>query len=283
MKPTTVLPTVFLLAVSPATASADVLITDFFTTPGWVLYEQTDDGLFSQCIAKKTATEDNTRIQIGRNLYGEDFVLVYGINNLVEQGQTSGSGRILINGKESFDYSNSSIYDSVAEPGSKYISIFLNRGFIEKLAAANFLTVEFPRGRVKHGLKGSKATIERFDPCMDSGLAKDGGVLPIQPAGTTTMDIDNVAGAYLVRGRNPNGNYYYGTADVSYLPGLLQVKWVWTDKTESKGTITTTGNVAIATIDGLDAPAIYTIGNDGIWRGTWSNGQGTEIMVPKRY
>jgi hypothetical protein len=174
-----------------------------------------------------------------------------------------------------------SIYDSVAEPGNKYIWISLANGFVSKLAAANSLVVEFPRGRVKHSLKGSRAIIEKFDACMDSALVKDGGATPIQPAGTTSMDIDNFAGSYLVRGRNPNGKYYYGTAEVSYLPGLLSVKWLWTDKTESKGTITTTGNVAIATIDGFSAPAIYTIGNDGIWRGTWNNGQGSEFMVPK--
>ena len=269
------------IATGSPGARADVVITDYFSNGNWNLFEQADDGLFSQCLAKKLATENNTRLQIGRSMWGDDFVLVYGINNLVEPDQTKGKGRILINGTDAFDYDGMSIYDSVAEPGSKYISIFLANGFIEKLAAANFLVVEFAKGRVKHGLKGSKSVIEKIDGCMDSGLARDGGTTPIQPAGTTSIDIDNMAGSYLVRGRNPNGKYYYGTAGVNYLPGLIEVKWLWTDKTESRGTITTTGNVAIATIEGLNAPAIYTIGNDGIWRGTWSNGQGSEIMVPK--
>lgn len=269
------------IAMGVHAARADVVITDYFSNANWSLFEQTDDGLFSQCLAKKLAAENNTRLHIGRSMWGDDFVLVYGINNLVAPDQTKAKGRILVNGTEAYDYDGMSIHDSVAEPGSKYISIFLANGFIEKLAAANSLVIEFAKGRVKHGLKGSKAIIEKFDGCMDSGLARDGGATPIQPAGTTSMDIDNFAGSYLVRGRNPNGKHYYGTAVVNFLPGLLAVKWLWTDKTESKGTITITGNVAIATVEGLNAPAIYTIGNDGIWRGTWSNGQGSEIMVPK--
>jgi hypothetical protein len=268
--------------LAAADAKAQILINEYFTNGDWTLFEQSDDGLFSQCVAKKSAAEGNTRIQLGRNLHGENFLLVYGINQLIEPGQTEGKGRLLINGKDPQDYSGMYINDSVAEPGSKYISIFLASGFIDKLATANSVTVELARGQVKHGLKGSKEIIDRFDPCMDFALSKEGVSPALLPAGTTVNDIDNIAGAYLVRGRNPNGKYYYGTGDVSYLPGSLQVNWQWADKTEAKGTLALAGNAMTAAVEGLADPVHYTIGRDGIWRGTWSNGQGIEIMVPKR-
>jgi hypothetical protein len=282
MSPKSLLCAASLLIAIQAPASAEVLITDYFSNADWSLYEQTDDGLFSQCLAKKAAEQDKTRLQIGRNIWGDDFLLVYGINKLIAKDQTEGKGRLLIDGKEAYDYSGMYIYDSAVEQDTKYITIFLARDFMPKLAAASSLTIEFAKGKVKHSLKGSEEIIDRLDPCMDQALSKEGEAPPTLPAGTTVMDIDNIAGAYQVRGRNPNGKYYYGTGDVSYLPGLLQVNWRWSDKTEAKGTITTTGNVAITAVEGLDAPAIYTIGRDGVWRGTWSNGQGIEIMVPQR-
>ncbi len=271
-----------LLTAVSTPASAEVLITDYFSNGSWSLYEQSDDGLFSQCLAKKNTEENQTRLQLGRNIWGDDFLMVYGISKLIAADQTEGKGRLLIDGKDAFDYSGAYIYNSVAEAGTKYITIFLARDLMPKLAVASSLTIEFAKGKVKHGLKGSQDIIDRLNSCMDLALSKEGAAPPTLPTGTTVMDIDNIAGSYQVRGRNPNGKYYYGTGDVIYLPGLLQVKWVWNDKTEAKGTITTTGNVAIAAVEGLDSPAIYTIGRDGVWRGTWSNGQGIEIMVPRR-
>lgn len=409
-----------LLAGLAVPASAQVAVTEFYANKGWTLVEQTDDGYFSQCLAKKLETESNTRLQLGRSLFGDDFVLVYGINDLISPGETEGKGRLLINGKEAYTYSGMGIYDSAAEPGSKYISIFLADGFIAKLASANSLVIEFARGKIKHGLKGSRDIIERLDPCMDSALAKEnpgdtalkvpdgwlsgpadagtylavelpqqadgakrliglvprGGStfdirlrgdaaemgFPISPAngalrrfaasvsfsgapamsviatiqgrnidlpglmpgnlqaipssgsltitslepgddltitvnltadvaagvtallgdGTSPMDIDNLAGKYLVRGRNPNGKYYYGDGEVSYLPGLIQLKWVWRNKTEMSGTASIDGNIVNAVVKDMADPVIYTVGKDGIWRGLWSRGQGTEIMVPKK-
>jgi hypothetical protein len=101
----------------------------------------------------------------------------------------------------------------------------------------------------------------------------------VQPAELT---LNRLAGKYYARGKNPNGSYYYGTAETVMEGANLRINWKWTTEKTDTAIANLLQNVVTAVVTGLDAPAIYTIGKDGTWRGTWDNGKATEIMVPRQ-
>jgi hypothetical protein len=98
------------------------------------------------------------------------------------------------------------------------------------------------------------------------------------PSGPT---LEGLAGSFYVRGRNPDGKLYFGTADTVVEGGNLRINWKWSNGKTDTAVASLLQNVVTAVVTGYTAPAIYTIGKDGTWRGTWDNGKATEAMVPK--
>jgi hypothetical protein len=93
--------------------------------------------------------------------------------------------------------------------------------------------------------------------------------------------LEKLVGIYYVRGKNPNGAYYYGTAETLMEGATLRINWKWTNDKTDTGIANMVQNLVTAVVPGLNSPAIYTIGKDGVWRGTWDNGKAVEFMVPK--
>lgn len=402
---------------------------DYYKAPNWLLMQQYMGIYFDTCLAEKNELENGRRLSIGRAISGSDFIFVHGINDLIPSGQTVLAGKLWIDGRDGYDYSNVEVYDSTAYPGQKYVTIYLANGVADQLARANTVEIEFPLGRSRHSLKGSNDIIGRLNDCMDAGLQREfdappplprtplnwtagqsqsgsGGnyiaiaLPPVQglgsaaqhwlayaengqgrfdirlrdsqaglaskldigsatakraaanvlvngapalaslmvidgnsldildvPAGdlaklgvagqlaikpldpavapditvTLTADaafgpaaistgasaaqqgltIDALAGNFNVRGRNPNGNYYYGTAATTVEAGNLRITWTWSNGKVDTAVANLVQNVLTAVIAGYDSPAIYTIGKDRVWRGTWDNGRASEVVVPK--
>lgn len=422
---------IFALALlwAPSLAAAQSMSTyDYYKAPNWLLLQQYAGIYFDTCLAEKNDMEYGRRLSIGRTISGSDFIFVHGVNDLVPSGQTVVAGKIWINGRDGYDFSNVEVYDSTAYPGQKYVTIYLANGVIDQLAKADTVEVEFPQGRSRHSLKGSNDIIGRLNDCMDAGLQRefeapppaprtplnwtagqsqsgsggayisialppvqglgasqlwlayaengqgrfdirlrdsetglaskldigsatakrtaanvlvngspalaalmviDGSALDILdvPAGdlaklgvagqlvvkpldpsvateiTTTLtadaafgpaaiatgasatpqplSIETLAGNFYVRGRNPNGNYYYGTAATAMEGGNLRITWTWSNGKTDTAVANLVQNVLTAVIAGYDSPAIYTIGKDRVWRGTWDNGRASEVVVPK--
>lgn len=415
---------------TPSLAAAQSMSTyDYYKAPNWLLMQQYAGIYFDTCLAEKNEMEDGHRLSIGRAISGNDFIFVHGINDLVPGGQSVVAGKIWINGRDGYDFSNVEVYDSTAYPGQKYVTIYLANGFIDQLAKANTVEVEFPQGRSRHSLKGSSDIIGRLNDCMDAGLQREfeapppaprtplnwtsgqsqsgsGGnyiaialpsvqglgsaaqhwlayaengqgrfdirlrdseaglaskldigsasakraaanilvngapalaslmvidgssldildvpasdlaklgvagqliIKPLDPtvapditttltadaafgpgaiaagasAGPQPLGIEALAGNFNVRGRNPNGNYYYGTATTALENGNLRITWTWSNGKTDTAVANLVQNVLTAVITGYSSPAVYTIGKDRVWRGTWDNGRASEVAVPK--
>jgi hypothetical protein len=105
---------------------------------------------------------------------------------------------------------------------------------------------------------------------------------PIQEvAAPTGLSLGGLVGSFYVRGRNPDGKLYFGTADTVMEGATLRINWKWSNGKTDTAVANLLQNVVTAVVTGYTAPAIYTIGKDGTWRGTWDNGKATEAMVPK--
>jgi hypothetical protein len=417
------------LSLLPNFALAQSISTyDFYKASNWLLMQQYLGIYFDTCLAEKGDMEDGHRLSIGRAISGSDFIFVHGVNDLIRPNQTVVAGKVWINGRDGYDFSNVEIYDSTAYPGQKYVTIYLANGFIDQLAKASTVEIEFSQGRSRHSLKGSRDIISRLNECMDAGLQRefdapapaprtplnwtagvsqsgsggnyiaialppvqglggakhwlayaengqgrfdirvrdvearlatkldigsatakraaanltlngtpalaslmviDGNALdvldvpatdlaklgvagslvikPLDPAASPEitvaltadaafgpgaiaaaasgiaqkLTIDALAGKFNVRGRNPNGNYYYGTAETLMDSGNLKITWTWSNGKVDTGIANLVQNVLTAVITGYDAPAVYTIGKDRVWRGSWNNGRATEVVVPK--
>jgi hypothetical protein len=417
------------LSLLPNFAAAQSITTyDYYKAPSWLLMQQYLGIYFDTCLAEKNDVEAGHRLSIGRAISGSDFIFVHGINDLIRPNQTVVAGKVWINGRDGYDFSNVEIYDSTAYPGQKYVTIYLANGFIDQLAKASTVEVEFSQGRSRHSLKGSRDIISRLNECMDAGLQREfevpaptprtplnwtagvsqsgsggnyiaialppvqglGGVKhwlayadnvqgrfdirvrdseatlatkldigsatakraaanltlngtpalaslmvidgnnldildvpaadlaklgvagplvikPLDPSAspeitvTLTADaafgpgaitaaagetarkltVDALVGKFNVRGRNPNGNYYYGTAETTMESGNLKITWTWSNGKVDTAVANLVQNVLTAVIAGYDAPAVYTIGKDRVWRGSWDNGRATEVAVPK--
>ncbi len=408
-------------------ATADVVEYDNFKNSEWNLSEQFVNNRFDACVARKLKDDGGHGFSIGRAISGDDFVFVHGMQALVGADESKAKGKVYINGKTGYDYSDMEVLNSAVNPGTKYITIYLADGFIDNLATANSVDVEFSQGRSSHGLKGSRDIISRLNACMDSGLVREMAavIAPLQAptgwtSGTSTegsggrylaielpppanapfgqklfmayaendrgtydirlrdnaaalatsispsaesvkrvaasvnlgtaqvfttlityvgtaidipdvlpadlsklslagpmtlksldasvpnrvdmsftaeaalgaaaiqsapvpgaLNLDGLVGRYFVRGKNPDGKPYYGTADTKMENGTLRIDWVWRNKKTDTAQSNLIGNVLTAIVPGLPDPAVYTIGKDGVWRGTWQKGAGLEWMVPR--
>lgn len=412
----------------PAPASADLVEYEFFKTPEWTIVEQFVDNSFDSCAARRLQYEGSQRFSIGRTITGSDFVLIEGIEAYVDTNDQNTSGKVFINGKTGYDFANQPVRDHTAVPGTKFATMYLSDGFIDNLSSANFVTVQFPKGTTKHGLKGSKNVISRLNACMESALNREmGPVVPLlaapsgwtagnsdqgqggryivtelpplagaafgqklffayaengqgridirirdsaqaaarridpgstsarriaasvslnnQPAFTsmityegTAIDVldvapadvaklslagpltiqsleanakdrvdisfsadaamgaasmqgtaasgaltlQSLAGKYWVRGRNPDGKPYTGSAETVMENGTLRINWTWRNKKTDTGQANLVANLLTAVVTGLNDPVLFKIGSDGVWRGTWNKGQGLEWFVPQR-
>jgi hypothetical protein len=63
--------------------------------------------------------------------------------------------------------------------------------------------------------------------------------------------------------------------------GNLKITWTWSNGKVDTAVANLVQNVLTAVIAGYDAPAVYTIGKDRVWRGSWDNGRATEVAVPR--
>lgn len=88
-------------------------------------------------------------------------------------------------------------------------------------------------------------------------------------------------GIYRIDGRNPNGSRYGGKVLITAAEtGIYNLLW----RISSGDTYTGRGrlNGDTLTVDwGQQYPVIYRVGKDGMLRGWWDNGRGSENLVPE--
>lgn len=90
----------------------------------------------------------------------------------------------------------------------------------------------------------------------------------------------SIAGNYSVTGTNPNGTSYRGSV-VIQADGGNRYSFFWRIGSQTfSGNGVLTGN-RITVNWGQPSPVIYQVGGDGVLRGTWSNGQATEMLTPQ--
>jgi len=412
----------------PSTAQTTAMEYDFLKTAEWYMAQQYVGPVFDACIARKTTTESGRTLTIGRNISGDDFIFLHNINDLIMPLDTKVAGKVWINGKTPYDFSDMTVSDSVMTPGQKYVVIFLANGFINQFAKANSVDIEFSLGRSTHRLKGSSNIIGKLDTCLDQGLANERleakpaftaptgwtagtpseghgtryiytelplivgqppktkfymaivdtgagrfelrfrtdpatfatrvdlgaadarriaasvglrgqtpfstlaalqgantdildilpadlaklgsmGILHLEaldPGSTIKLDIpflgemaagptamlapaadkpltlETLSGKYYVRGKNPNGGYYYGDAETLLENGTLRINWSWRNGKSDTGQANLVTNVLTAVVPGFNDPVIYSIGKDGVWRGSWDKGRALEYLAPKQ-
>jgi hypothetical protein len=121
---------------------------------------------------------------------------------------------------------------------------------------------------------------DRVDMVMTANAALGAAALQSAPA-AASLTLEGLVGRYYVRGRNPDGKPYYGTAETVMENGTLRINWTWRNKKTDTAQANLLGNLLTAVVTGLPDPALYTIGRDGVWRGTWQRGQGSEWAVPR--
>jgi hypothetical protein len=417
------------LAASPGPAAAQQAMEyDYIKTPQWLMAQQYVGAVIDACVARRTAPDNGRTLTIGRAITGDDYIFVHNTADLVAPGETKAKGKVWINGKTPYDFSDQQVLDSAMNPGQKYVTIYLANGFINQFAKANSVDVEFANGRSSHPLRGSSNIIGKLDTCLDEGLANerftaapaftapagwtaatpaeghgtrlisielpliagqppntkfymgivdtgsgryelrfrtdpsalatrvdlnasdarriassvglrgqapfstlaalqgsntdildilpadlmklggtgflhlesldagtkykldipvlgamaDGPAAMMQASAPKPLSLETLPGKYFVRGRNPNGNYYYGDAETALENGTLRITWSWRNGKSDTGQASLVSNLITAVVPGFADPVLYSIGKDGVWRGTWDKGRATEYLVPKQ-
>ncbi len=102
----------------------------------------------------------------------------------------------------------------------------------------------------------------------------------------TAQGSSGITRTYAVRGTSPNGSAYSGTVIIvkSDNPDGNHYQFTWLiagSQQPVKGIGVVAGNSVVVEW-GQKYPVVYTIGSDGILRGTWENGRATEILTPMR-
>ena len=95
------------------------------------------------------------------------------------------------------------------------------------------------------------------------------------PEGSSALD-----GLYDVRGTNPNGSKYTGEVSIKFEGRSYNFHWRIANGQVFEGKGNLQGN-SLTVNWGQQYPVIYSVGSDGVLRGTWSNGRGTEDLYPK--
>jgi hypothetical protein len=90
-----------------------------------------------------------------------------------------------------------------------------------------------------------------------------------------------VTGTYDVHGVNPNGTAYSGTVVIKPVAEKYTFNWLISSGQPFNGTGTREADTI--TVDwGQKFPVIYVVGSDGVLRGKWDNGRGSETLVRKQ-
>jgi hypothetical protein len=93
--------------------------------------------------------------------------------------------------------------------------------------------------------------------------------------------IARIPGDYSCVGINPNGSSYRCNVNIARNGDVYQFRWLIADGTRYNGSGRLRGRT-LSVNWGQSAPVIYQVGDDGVLRGTWSNGRGRETLTPDR-
>ena len=102
---------------------------------------------------------------------------------------------------------------------------------------------------------------------------------------TSAFAVD-LEGTYTVKGTNPDGSKYSGTAEITVTSNNT-CRIVWDVGTESSGICMRNGIALAAAYELKDKVGlvIYEIRDDGVLDGIWTvadeDGAGTELLIPK--
>ncbi len=92
---------------------------------------------------------------------------------------------------------------------------------------------------------------------------------------------DVLIGRHKVRGTTPEGSSYRGRLDISIQDGVYLFRWYLTSGEVYDGRGKLEGDTL--TIEwGDTTPVIYKVGPNGVLRGTWGGGRGTETATPEK-
>ena len=105
-------------------------------------------------------------------------------------------------------------------------------------------------------------------------------VSPPPPDGRELV-IARIPGDYSCAGTNPNGSSYSCNVNIVRNGDVYQFRWLIADGTRYSGSGRLRGRTLTVNW-GQSAPVIYQVGDDGVLRGTWSNGRGRETLTPNR-
>lgn len=94
-----------------------------------------------------------------------------------------------------------------------------------------------------------------------------------------SIEVSQLAGAYAVEGRNPDGSAYSGTLNLTVIDGVANLVWSVGNRTY-KGQGNFIGNVLVVNW-GSSAPVLYTVDLEGNLAGTWDRGRASERLVRK--
>jgi serine/threonine-protein kinase len=101
---------------------------------------------------------------------------------------------------------------------------------------------------------------------------------PVQP------ELPDIEGKYTVTGVNPNGSQYRGTATIMRSGDTVVMSWIIAKKAH-----TGTGSISGRTLtinwkgsSGGGGTATYTVEPDGVLKGVWAKGKGTETLTPAK-
>ena len=102
---------------------------------------------------------------------------------------------------------------------------------------------------------------------------------------STAAFAQSIGGRYEVRGTNPNGSSYNGTAEISPNGNVCRISWHV--GSEWRGICMISGNRFAASYRSGDTIGllIYRINSDGSMSGEWTTGAGstgTETLIPTR-
>jgi hypothetical protein len=117
---------------------------------------------------------------------------------------------------------------------------------------------------------------------VGSIIHNETSIVPVPLSPPVILREADLAGSYYVRGKNPDGSYYYGNVEVK-LEQLFALRFTWTwpnGKTETAMVVKTGEQLTVAE-SGPNFGDSYAIGKDGNLRGTFDKGKGSEILIRK--
>ena len=139
------------------------------------------------------------------------------------------------------------------------------------------LDVREPQNRFVSIVLDGGANVAKAPPPSPQPQA---AVSPPPPDGRELV-IARIPGDYSCVGTNPNGSSYSCNVNIVRNGDVYQFRWLIADGTRYSGSGRLRGRTLTVNW-GQSAPVIYQVGDDGVLRGTWSNGRGRETLTPDR-